>query len=146
MANRAVSNKNLKPFTKGDVRINRKGHNGNQELRWDRLIDKALNFRTPAKLRAKILKDTGQDAITYEQAVLATLVANAARGSARHIEMVFKPRGDFARAEAEARRKVERGEGEDDNGSTLLIKVVRRSEEFTPIVPDILPESPPDAT
>ena len=60
--------------------------------------------------------------------------------------MVFKLRGDFARAEAEARRKVERGEGEDDNGSTLLIKVVRRSEEFTPIVPDILPESPSDAT
>ena len=131
--------KNLKPFVKGDPRINRGEKRGPVPFRFDRAIEKALQYKTPQKLRAAILKKTGQDVLTYEEAVLAVLVANAANGSARHIEILFKLKGDFARAEAEARRAVERDEGKGENGSTLLIKVVRKSEATEPH--DITPEN-----
>lgn len=131
--------KNLKPFVKGDERINRGANRRPPAFRFDRAIEKALQYKTPQKLRNAVLKKTGQNVLTYEEAVLAVLVANAANGSARHIEILFKLKGDFARAEAETRRAVERDEGEGENGSTLLIKVVRKSETAEPR--DITPET-----
>lgn len=148
MAKNRGNVENLKPFVKGDPRINRKG---STRFNYDTLINRALEFKTPNKLRAYVLKQTGQDTITYEQAILATLVANAAKGSARHIEILYKLKGEFARAEAQAKREVERDEGDGETGSTLLIKVVRRS-DITPAQPeqrapeiDVTPEENPDA-
>jgi len=135
---------NLKPFVKGDPRINRAGNRNG--LHFQQVLEKALTYKTPQKLRAQILKSTGQEVITYEQAVLAVLVAKAATGSARHIEILYKLRGDFARAEAEAKKEVgEANDGTGETGSTLLIKVVRRSESPIDSAVDVTPQGEADA-
>jgi len=141
---------NLKPFEKGNKLAYR---GGSKKFAYDTLINRALQFKTPVKLRAHILKTTGQEIITYEQAILATLVANAAKGSARHIEILYKLKGDFARAEALAKREVEHENDNGEVGSTLLIKVVRREEVQAARQPapepkveiDVTPEGADDA-
>lgn len=137
---------NLKPFVKNDPRIYK---GGSTKFAYDYLINRALQFKTPVKLRAHILKTTGQDVVTYEQAVLATLIANAAKGSAKHIELLYKLKGDFVRAELTAKREDARENPDGETGSTLLIKVVRKDE--TPSEPskteiDVTPDENPDAT
>lgn len=134
-AKRGNVNNLTKPFTKNDPRINKKG---STRFAYDNLIKRALQFKTPVALQRSIKAETGQDAITYEQAIFATLVANAALGSTRHMDILFKLNGNYARAEAEAKKEVDRENG-DEAGSTLLIKVVRRS-DVTPAPTQRAPE------
>lgn len=144
MAKNAGQVKNLKPFVKGDPRIKHNGSKG--RIRFDMLMVNALTFKTPAKLRARVLKRTGRDAITWDDAVMAVLIAQAAEGSARHIEILYKLTGAFARAEAEAKKEVEREGGDGETGSTLLIRVVRKTELPTEPMRDITPENAENAT
>lgn len=152
MAKNAGQVKNLKPFVKGDPRIRKGLPKGSTRFAYDNLIKRALQFKTPVALQRSIKAETGQDVITYEQAILATLVANAAQGSTKHMDILFKLNGAYARAEAEAKKEVERDENNGETGSTLLIKVVRRSDvpaaQTEPRAPeiDVTPEENTDAT
>lgn len=144
-----VVNTKLKPFKKGEY----PGGPGRKKgvFQFNSALYRALEYKTPEKLRAKIKKDTGRDAITWEEAVLAVLVAKAATGSARHIDILFKLKGDYARAEAQARREVEHENPDGEIGSTLLIKVVRKSDVTPPVTPirteiDVTPESGENAS